>query len=278
MANYAFDVQDLLKQEKVDQESIDIINEWCTSNDKIPNIPAQEICLFLMACNSNLENVKHCIENYYKIRLSTPHIFENRSTLNEDIVTQLKHLNVCLLPRRTKKNYSVIVQRLSDPSPSNYHMDIALKYLFMVYDAIVYKNPPDGVILIFDMDKCSIRHITRTKIGLLRILIHYVEDCVPLKILEIHVMNSVWFLQKFLNLIKPFMNKELINKIHPHLPDDLDEFYENVPQSHLPLEYGGFLPSIGEIHQDTYEMLTSLNDDFAQDELKRKEFLKNITK
>lgn len=51
----------------------------------------------------------------------------------------------CVLPRRTKEGYIVILHRLVDPYPPEYQMDVAMKILIMTMDSALYKDPPTGI-------------------------------------------------------------------------------------------------------------------------------------
>lgn len=52
---------------------------------------------------------------------------------------------------------------------------------------------------------------------------------------------------------------------------DMNEFYKQVPKECLPQEYGGNLPCVRTIHEETVDRLKEMNDFFEAEELQRKD-------
>lgn len=57
-------------------------------------------------------------------------------------------------------------------------------------------------------------HLTRIKLGCIKAFFEYCQDCLPVKLKTIHVLNSVYFLDKILAIIKPFIKKELYELVN----------------------------------------------------------------
>lgn len=69
-------------------------------------------------------------------------------------------------------------------------------------------------------------------------------------------------------MIKPFLKKELYERIHLHSSNvDYKEFFEKfVPKSHMPSDYGGDLESVAELHQQNRKLLEDMRDYFLLEE------------
>lgn len=52
-------------------------------------------------------------------------------------------------------------------------------------------------------------HLTRVNLSSIRKFFAYLQDGVPGKLRAIHVLNAVYFIDKILSMIKPFMNAEV---------------------------------------------------------------------
>lgn len=64
-------------------------------------------------------------------------------------------------------------------------------------------------------------------------------------------------------MIRPFVRKELFERIHIHHGTTYDDFFTKfIPRSHMPRDYGGDLASIAELHEENRNVLTDLRDYF----------------
>lgn len=96
----------------------------------------------------------------------------------------------------------------------------------------------DGEIPIFDMAGYTLRHLTKTALGALRIYMKFVQEAHPVRLKEIHVLNCPSYVDKVMAVVKPFIKSEVFKLIHFHLPG-AETPYRHFPRSMLPEEYGG---------------------------------------
>lgn len=73
-----------------------------------------------------------------------------------------------------------------------------------------HNGPRDGAIFLFDMKGVGLMHLTRVNLGSIKKFFTYLQDGVPGKLRAIHVLNVVWFFDKILTMIKPFMKAEIL--------------------------------------------------------------------
>lgn len=69
-------------------------------------------------------------------------------------------------------------------------------------------------------------------------------------------------------MIKPFLKKELYERIHLHKSGtDYEEFFRKfIPRSHMPADYGGDLGSLKELHEQNRKLLNDTRDYFIMEE------------
>lgn len=69
-------------------------------------------------------------------------------------------------------------------------------------------------------------------------------------------------------MIKPFLKKELYERIHLHSANtDYKEFFQkHVPKSHMPSDFGGDLASVAELHEQNRQLLEEMRDYFLLEE------------
>lgn len=90
-----------------------------------------QLLLFLNACGSDVDKSATLLENFYKIKKSSPEFFANRDVTNEEIQNCLNSQDYVALPV-TPDNCHLIFHRLSNQDPNSYNFDAAAKTLIML--------------------------------------------------------------------------------------------------------------------------------------------------
>jgi hypothetical protein len=73
-----------------------------------------------------------------------------------------------------------------------------------------------------------------------------IQEAAPIKIIQNHFINCPPIMEKLLALIKPFLNKEVLESLKIHTT--LESLHECIPKELLPTEYGGDDFSLEELH------------------------------
>ncbi|XP_044000943.1 alpha-tocopherol transfer protein-like isoform X2 [Aphidius gifuensis] len=192
----------------------DIINElreWAVKRG-ITQIPDEILALFAHSCYFNIESAKHCMHIYYKFRANVSEFFNNRDPKADYLQQSLKALQFVALPKPDSQGNCIIFHRLADYRSSKYILNDGIKLLQMSVDAsLYYEGCTPGYIFLFDMKGVGLGHLTRLSITSIRKFFEYLQDGLPVRLKAIHVLNAVWFMDKVLALIKPFMKRELID-------------------------------------------------------------------
>jgi endoplasmic reticulum protein 29 len=83
-----------------------------------------------------------------------------------------------------------------------------------ILDSCLQKNGPrNGAIFLFDMKNVGLMHLTRVNLGSIKKFFAYLQEGVPGKLRAIHVLNAVYFMDKILSMIKPFMKAEILKNV-----------------------------------------------------------------
>ena len=82
--------------------------------------------LFLNAFKNDIDKSAEKIENFYKMKKTTPEFFANRDVKSEEIQSSLDHQDYVALPI-TPDNCNLIFHRLSSSEPKHYVFDSAVK-------------------------------------------------------------------------------------------------------------------------------------------------------
>lgn len=120
-----------------------------------------------------------------------------------------------MLPKPDQNGNRIIFHRLADSRPSQYMFNDGIKLLLMSVDASLYTNGcSEGYIFLFDMDGVGLGHLTRLSINSIRRFFEYLQEGMPVRLKAIHVLNAVWFIDKVLALIRPFMKREFYEMVN----------------------------------------------------------------
>lgn len=262
--NYA----EALKRQGRTQLEVDAIRDVVRQYPIVPkSITDKQLLLFLDSCGGVQEGAKVC-KFYYKLRSTDKEHFKNRDPDHPKIQQCLAHQDYFFLPN-TPEGDIVVFHRLSSSRSADYVFDEAIKTFFMTIDSCLQKNGPrDGAIFLFDMKGVGLMHLTRVNLSSIKKFFQYLQEAVPGKLRAIHVFNVVYFFDKILSLIKPFMKAEILNNLHLHSSNmDMEKFYkEHVPKSCLPSDFGGDLASVKELHDAHCEEFMRLRPYFLAEE------------
>lgn len=208
------------------------------------------------------------MEKYFVMKREMPEFFSNRDLASDEIQHTLDSLNFVGLPI-TPSNCNLVLIKLRSHDPKDYVFDAAVKTYIMKAEAYAFSNGPrDGMIFLDDLEGASIWHLFRPSLSSIRKGMRFLQEGSPMNIEAIHVINCVWFLDKIVAMVKPFIRSEVFNKVHFHPPNmDWEKFHEKyIPKSCLPSDYGGDLESIEELHNKQREELMEMRDYFIMEE------------
>uniref|UniRef100_A0A1B0B368 CRAL-TRIO domain-containing protein n=1 Tax=Glossina palpalis gambiensis TaxID=67801 RepID=A0A1B0B368_9MUSC len=113
----------------------------------------------------------------------------------------------------------------------------------------------NGYRMVFDTSGVTLGHVARLGIMTMKKLIFYLQEALPVRLIGLHFINIVPFMDKILALMYPFMKKELVDMLYVH--SNLDEFYKFVPKNILPGEIGGEKLESAQLREICYDKVRS---------------------
>jgi hypothetical protein len=222
----------------------------------------------LNSCNGDVERAAKKFEKFYNLKKECPQFFTNRDVASEEIQNCLKNLVYVALPV-TPKNQNLILHRLISQDPNDYNFDDSVKTFIMKAEFYAYRNGPrSGTIFIDDLQGATIWHLFRPSLNSIRMGLKFMQEASPFDVKAIHVLNTSWFLNRIMDIVKPYLRSETLKKIHFHPTGmSFEKFYkEFIPKSHLPSDYGGDLDSIENLHKQQIQEFMDMRDYFLMEE------------
>ncbi|XP_022184857.1 alpha-tocopherol transfer protein [Nilaparvata lugens] len=235
-------------------DDVDNIRSWLAHQPHLPKLTDEHIMMFLHSCYYSGERTKTTIDNYYTVRAQCSDLFTGWTW--DVLKSSFDMYTMTELPRLTPEGYRVLLYRMRDTDPSKLVFNDALKTFFAFNDVCISEDGLlPGYVVVFDMKGLCLGHLARvsTCMSAVRKFMIYIQDCHPVRLKGVHVINTFSLIDKILCLVKPLMQSDLIQLLHLH--PDVNTLNEFVPLDIMPLDYGGTTKHTDQLHKDTTELI-----------------------
>ncbi|XP_076289828.1 uncharacterized protein LOC143213657 [Lasioglossum baleicum] len=264
---YPYCLEEILKNNpEIKKSDIEVLREWCEKQPHLPKIVDLLLVLFLHSNYYSIEAAKHTVENFYTLRSHVPEFFSSRDPLGSKELRQAFNVVAAIgLPQLSKQGYKVLYGKLIDPDPSHYSFDDSTKYFFMVSDLVALQaQTVEGYIFIGDASNVSLGHVGRISPMGMKKLVTYVQDAIPVRLKQVHFINTPPVMDVIMNMAKPFMTRDLWSLIHLH--SSLESLEEYVSLDILPNDIGGKAGPLSKFHEDQIKELDDNREWFIEEE------------
>ncbi|XP_072143720.1 alpha-tocopherol transfer protein-like [Dermacentor andersoni] len=95
-----------------------------------------------------------------------------------------------------------------------------------------------GVVCVFDLKNLRIMHMAHFTPGFVKKTAHIMQDCYPVRIKAIYVINNPPAYEIVFAAVKPFLKSKLLQRIY-FMGGDLQKLHGVLPADVIPVEYGG---------------------------------------
>ncbi|KAK9496934.1 hypothetical protein O3M35_012883 [Rhynocoris fuscipes] len=253
------------------EKDLEHIKEWLKRQPHLPQFEDdQRIMTFLRGCKFSLEKTKRKLDFYFTMRAAVPEFFSNRDPTRKEIKDVMEIFHFPPLPGLPPNGRRVIVMRLTEPKLIEPSVTEAMKAVLMIGD-IRLKEELTGVagdVYIFDAAIATpanfAAHISKFTPALIKKFLVCVQEGYPVKLKEVHVINTTPVVDTIINFVKPFLKEKIKNRIHIH--PDLESLHKQIPKEILPTEYGGEAGPIAAINDKWLEKMISYKEWFAEQE------------
>lgn len=172
------------------------------------------------------------------------------------------------LPKKTKEGCTLEVYRVADTRMDYFILKDLFKSVFMVHDMAALNEPnTNGLIAIFDAKNFSFRHFMNLVAHAPTVIhfLQYVQEADCIHIVQIHFVNCSWVVSKTHSFLKPFLTRELSEKMFFHSSNS-DTLYEFISKELLPTDFGGYVGSLDEHMENTLNNLRKHRDFITKNE------------
>ena len=118
----------------------------------------------------------------------------------------------------------MIYGRLLDFEPSHFvHADAVKGYAMVLDTWLSTEGTIPGHIIVIDMIGTVIGHVGRLNLTVAKKCLLYLQDALPVRLKQIHVMNASSVVDIMLGMVKPFMKKELLDMVRKFIMDSISQ-------------------------------------------------------
>ncbi|CAH1711992.1 alpha-tocopherol transfer protein-like [Aphis gossypii] len=263
-----FNVPDEFKKNpELNEDDLNHLREWISKQPHLPLVTDELLVLFFHSCFYRLEPTKVTIESYFTLRTHSPELFTKRDTDEKSVLEAFKTMSFCALPGSTPDGCKVIFVYAKRVEAELFVLADFIKALSMVIDMLLMTSGTfNGLIIIYDMKGFSLSHVGRLGINMMKKYVYFLQDGLPARLKAIHTINTAPFIDMITSMTKPFMKKELSEKLYYHSTADPESIFEYIPKEIMPIEIGGSGQPLKNINDDTFERVKDMRKWFLEEE------------
>ncbi|XP_017031292.1 alpha-tocopherol transfer protein-like [Drosophila kikkawai] len=222
-------------------EIVATIQTWIS---KSPHLKAptdeQLILAFLRRCRFSQEETKRRFDNYYSLRSVFPEVLGSRQ-VDEALLTQLQR-GIHVIPTRpvSPEGPRVIISQFRniDPKKSNPREAFKLVFIMLELLALECDNASiSGLVWVVDCRDVTMEQMMQYDPFLLKKSFALVEQCMPLRFAEIHLINIRKEGLAIFSFVTKFLPSKLPFKFMVHKKSE--DLYKHLPRDAMTIEYGG---------------------------------------
>lgn len=216
------------------------IREWLKKQPHLPDDwETGPLMTFLRGSSFSLEKCKGKLDMYFTMRAACPEFFNNRDPTNPDLEEIMNKIEGPPLPGITPNGRRVTICRGIHPNVEAQQITDSLKLALMIGDVRLTeeKEGVAGDIYILDAAILGPSMLTKLSATTIKKFMICVQEAYPIKLKEVHIINTSPIVERFVNFVKPFLKEKIRKRIYIH--KELKDLYKYVPREMLPEEYGG---------------------------------------
>ncbi|XP_015437053.1 PREDICTED: alpha-tocopherol transfer protein-like [Dufourea novaeangliae] len=196
---------------------------------------------FLRPCKYYPESSLKLVKNYYSFKVKHKNVYHDLKPSREKNIFEQNILTV--LPNRDQHGRRILIIELGKKWKHNKcSLDEVFKGCVLYVEAAMLEPTTQvaGAVVIFDMEGLTLQQTWQFTPPFAKRIVDWLQDAVPLRVKNIHIVNQPYLFNMVFSLFKPFLREKLKNRIIFH-GTDRKTLHEYIAPQCLPSCYGGTL-------------------------------------
>ncbi|XP_072395573.1 alpha-tocopherol transfer protein-like [Diabrotica undecimpunctata] len=242
-------------------QDIQILKEWCESQQHFPEIPDDNMLeFFITNCKYSIEKAKKNIDMYYTLTPLIPEVYEKGNPNLSDYQEKVENCGmVVTMPKLTKSLQRITMYAFKEDST---HFDpmMMVAHQLNVYEIRTHVDLVMGEILIMDGSNVKLGHVVKYTQIVFKTMVLILQDIMRNRVKEIHIINYPQYVHIVMAVAKGTLKKKLYDRIYLH--KNLESLYKHISPEVLPKDYGGKQKSMDELNELWKEEFVKWSDRF----------------
>ncbi|XP_076634481.1 alpha-tocopherol transfer protein-like isoform X2 [Colletes latitarsis] len=208
---------------------------------KVPLDNEPWLIRFLRPCKYYPESALKLVKNYYSFKVKHANVYDGLKPSREKNIFEQNILTV--LPNRDQHGRRVLIMELGKKwKHTKCNLDEVFKGCVLYLEAAMLEPSTQiaGAVVVFDMDGLSLQQTWQFNPPFAKRIVDWLQDSMPLRIKNIHIINQPYIFNMVFTLFKPFLREKLKSRIIFH-GKDYKSLHEYMSPKCLPECYGGTL-------------------------------------
>ncbi|XP_037942887.1 alpha-tocopherol transfer protein-like [Teleopsis dalmanni] len=222
---------------------------------------------FLRRCQFSMEETKKRIDAFYTMKIHCREFLCEREVTKSLI--HLYNTGVYIIPIRPSSAIGprIIIIPLVKQDPKFMNLNEIFKIFFMLLEVLAMEDDNAtvaGIVFIFDIRDITMEQMRKCDRALLKKNWLFGERCMPLKLIEIHLIHMRRDTFTIYNIMSNFLSCKKHFKVFMH--KKAEDIFRYLPREALPIEYGGQNGYQAEALEYWRHKLLQYTDYFANDD------------
>ncbi|CAH2093971.1 unnamed protein product [Euphydryas editha] len=225
-------------------ENLDILEEWCRSQEHLvealPYLDRDMLERFHIQGRGSIEQTKIRIEKALTIRgmLQEFLLHDEPKKVLDKLHSYLDNILLVSLPKVNPKDGTrVFLAKLMNENFEDINLIEGAKFSCFVIDVRMNNDYIFSDRVIFDLQHIKSSFITKFNPVIVKKVAVFFTEAYKFKVKGFHIINAPPYFNKLLQFFKAFVKEKLINRVYIH--NSFEELYQEIPKEILPKEYGG---------------------------------------
>ncbi|XP_065307312.1 alpha-tocopherol transfer protein-like isoform X1 [Dermacentor albipictus] len=197
---------------------------------------------FLRVRKYNVDAAMQTIRNYYKIRTACGPVY---CDFLPSKVPSAGRALFMVMPEKDVHGRPIVFVNIGQWIPSELSASEFQKAWTICMEHLASDPVTQvlGVVLLIDYNGFTIEKLLSVSIGLVKKALEYVQDCMPMRLKAIHILNQSYAFDVLYMIVRPVIKSKLAERFHLY-GENYDKLHEEISPSVLPKEYGGQGPPL----------------------------------
>uniref|UniRef100_A0A182LWG3 CRAL-TRIO domain-containing protein n=1 Tax=Anopheles culicifacies TaxID=139723 RepID=A0A182LWG3_9DIPT len=223
------------------------------------------LLIFLRPCHFYADSALKMMRRIAEFKKSN-HPLLHALKPEEEKLAFIDHNVVNVLTNRDQKGRRVLLVNCGaawDPKAVSSEQLFRVFFLIHLVAQLEPATQINGIVVVLDFDGLSLKQVKALSPSFSRRLITFIQDAMPLRLKEVHILKQPYIFNMVWALFKPFIREKLKSRIFFH-GMDMRKLHKHIDPCDLPANYGGDRPPINYGGKEWYPCVYNYIDHINQ--------------